>query len=297
MVTLITKDKSVVEKLAKALNKSEGVYLERDYNAIASEYLTEERAKEQIELFQKEVNKKYPDFSFRNKKLLEIGAGVGAFLITLRKKYEIEAYGIEPSEEEFSPFNEISMTLLSEHSMPKNIIVKGYAEALPFEDETFDLVYSTNVLEHVQDPKKVLSESLRVLRRGGFLQFVVPNYFSLWEGHYGILWPCITNKFLGKLYLKLIGKKIDYIDTLQMISPFYLKKSLQELSYQVEIIEWGKDVFKTRLETGNYSDWAALKNVRWMVQLIKWLKLSSFLAGLLNLFQMYTPIVLTIKKS
>jgi SAM-dependent methyltransferase len=41
------------------------------------------------------------------------------------------------------------------------------AEQLPLEDETFDLVLCTQVLEHVQDPAAVLSEIYRVLRPGG----------------------------------------------------------------------------------------------------------------------------------
>jgi SAM-dependent methyltransferase len=41
------------------------------------------------------------------------------------------------------------------------------AETLPFEDESFDLVLCTQVLEHVQDPAAVLSEIHRVLRPGG----------------------------------------------------------------------------------------------------------------------------------
>lgn len=41
------------------------------------------------------------------------------------------------------------------------------AEELPFEDESFDLVLCTQVLEHVQDPKATLTEIRRVLAPGG----------------------------------------------------------------------------------------------------------------------------------
>lgn len=41
------------------------------------------------------------------------------------------------------------------------------AEELPFEDESFDLLLSTQVLEHVDDPARVVAEALRVLRPGG----------------------------------------------------------------------------------------------------------------------------------
>ena len=295
MPKLISKNTSIINKLAKALSESTGELLKRDFNAIANEFLAEDRAIEQIELFKSEINK-FESADFKGKKLLEIGAGVGTFLITARTKYGINAFGIEPSKDEFSPFNEVSLALLEEYNLPKDIVVCSTAENIPFENNSFDLIYSTNVLEHVQNPKLVIKESIRVLKPGGFLQFVVPNYFSFWEGHYGVLWPCITNKFSAKIYAKLIGQNPDYIDTLQLISPFYLKSILSEIKSNIEILEWGKGIFKKRLETGNYTDWASLQNIRPVVALVQKLKISSLVANILNLLEMYTPIVLTIKK-
>lgn len=295
MVILVSKDSSIVDKLAVALNSSTGDLLDRDFKAIASEFLAEDRAVEQIELFQSEVSK-FSNIDFKNKKLLEIGAGVGTFIVTCRTKYNISAYGVEPSKDEFSAFFEVSSLLLKEHNLPSDIVSRSSAEKLPFEDNNFDLVYSTNVLEHVQDPKKVIEESIRILKTGGFLQFVIPNYFSFWEGHYGIFWPCLTNKFLAKAYAKLIGKNPGYIDTLQLISPRYLKKILKTMESKIEILSWGKDVFKKRMSTGNYTDWASLEKIRWLVTLAQKLKLASLISDTLNFFQMYTPIVLTIRK-
>ena len=295
MPTLISKNTSIIDKLADALNDSTGDLLDRDFKAIASEFLAEDRAVEQVELFISEVNK-FEKADFKNKKLLEIGAGVGTFLITARTKYQINAFGIEPSKDEFSPFNEISQTLLREYNLPEDIVTCGNAEKLPFGDNSFDLIYSTNVLEHVQDARLVIEESIRVLKPGGFLQFVIPNYFSFWEGHYGIFWPCLTNKFLAKIYAGLMKQNPKYIDTLQLISPFYLRNVLNKMGNKVEILSWGKDVFKKRLETGNYSDWASLQKIRPIVSLVQKLKISSLVASILNAFEMYTPIVLTVKK-
>lgn len=295
MPTLISKNLLIVDKLAEALSESTGDLLERDFKAIAREFLAEDRAIEQVELFISEVNK-FEKIDFKNKKLLEIGAGVGTFLITARTKYQIDAFGIEPSKDEFSPFNEISLSLLGEYNLPKDIVIAGAAENLPFDDNSFDFIYSTNVLEHVQDPKLVLKESIRVLKPGGYLQFVIPNYFSFWEGHYGILWPCVTNKLLAKLYATIVGKNPAYIDTLQLINPQSLRNNLSEVKNKVEVLSWGKDVFKKRLTTGNYTDWASLQKVRPIISLVQNLKISSLIANILNQFEMYTPIVLTLKK-
>ena len=294
MVTLISKDTKIVKKLEDALKESTGDLLKRDFKAIAYEFLAEDRAVEQIELFISEVNK-FEKVDFTNKKLLEIGAGVGTMLVTARTKYNIDAFGVEPSKDEFSPFNEISLALLKEYNLPKDIVISAVAEKLPFPDNSFDFIYSTNVLEHVQSPKLVIEESIRVLKPGGFLQFVIPNYFSFWEGHYGIFWPCITNRTLAKVYAKLIGQNPKYIDTLQLISPFSLKRVLGNMK-NVKTLSWGKEVFKKRLTTGSYTDWASLQKIRPIISLVQKLKISSLIANILNMFQMYTPIVVTVRK-
>lgn len=49
--------------------------------------------------------------------------------------------------------------------------------ALTFDDDAFDLIVSTDVLEHVWDVDAVLAESVRVLRPGGYFVLTVPwNY-------------------------------------------------------------------------------------------------------------------------
>jgi SAM-dependent methyltransferase len=46
---------------------------------------------------------------------------------------------------------------------------------IPYGDDTFDVVVSANVLEHVQDPDAVFSEIHRVLKPGGVFAFQTPN--------------------------------------------------------------------------------------------------------------------------
>jgi SAM-dependent methyltransferase len=46
--------------------------------------------------------------------------------------------------------------------------------ALPFEDDSFDVVVHSDTLEHVSNPVHALGECRRVLRPGGFLAFTVP---------------------------------------------------------------------------------------------------------------------------
>ena len=50
---------------------------------------------------------------------------------------------------------------------------------LTFEDESFDLVVSSDILEHVRGPLDAFAEILRVLRPGGRHAFTVPLFWPL----------------------------------------------------------------------------------------------------------------------
>lgn len=53
--------------------------------------------------------------------------------------------------------------------------VLGNAHRMPFEDDSFDAVICSEVLEHVEDPVAVIAECSRVIRPGGRLLFSTPN--------------------------------------------------------------------------------------------------------------------------
>ena len=52
---------------------------------------------------------------------------------------------------------------------------QGVAEALPYDDEAFDLVTCQTVLMHVADPEAVIAEMVRVTKRGGLVLASEPN--------------------------------------------------------------------------------------------------------------------------
>lgn len=54
-------------------------------------------------------------------------------------------------------------------------IVQGDIHQLPFQDKSFDFVYTSHVLEHVEDPIKACRELMRVARRG-YLE--TPNFMK-----------------------------------------------------------------------------------------------------------------------
>lgn len=58
-----------------------------------------------------------------------------------------------------------------------NVDIAADASQIPFADNTFDVVYSLAVLEHVPDPPAVVAEMLRVLKPGGRLYSEIPFIF------------------------------------------------------------------------------------------------------------------------
>lgn len=59
--------------------------------------------------------------------------------------------------------------------------ITASALKLPFPSEEFDTVFSTQVLEHVEDPFLMIAEANRVLKKGGYLILTAPLFWCLHE--------------------------------------------------------------------------------------------------------------------
>ena len=57
-------------------------------------------------------------------------------------------------------------------------LLASQAERLPFADESFDLIFSAYVLEHLNNKKEVVNEMRRVLKKNGVVIAVVPNFME-----------------------------------------------------------------------------------------------------------------------
>jgi 2-polyprenyl-6-hydroxyphenyl methylase/3-demethylubiquinone-9 3-methyltransferase len=92
---------------------------------------------------------------------LEVGCG-GGILCEEIAGTGFNTTGIDPSEQ--------SLITASKHAAESGLkisYIKGTGESLPFRDGIFDIVFCCDVLEHVQDLPKVISEISRVLKPGG----------------------------------------------------------------------------------------------------------------------------------
>lgn len=62
-------------------------------------------------------------------------------------------------------------------------VVRADATALPFADESLDLITAFDVLEHIEDDKTAAGEIVRALKPGGTALIAVPSDMKLWSDH------------------------------------------------------------------------------------------------------------------
>ncbi len=109
---------------------------------------------------------------FREKKLLEVGCGIGTDLVRFASG-GARCVGVDLSR--------TALDLAQKNAQHSGVRVDFHlanGEALPFDDDSFDVVYGHGVLQYTVDPKKMIKECRRVLRRDGEAIFMVYNRIS-----------------------------------------------------------------------------------------------------------------------
>lgn len=79
------------------------------------------------------------------------------------------------------------------------------AGLLPFATGSFDVVFSSNLWEHVREPELVADELLRVLKPGGVLFLAYTNWLSPWGGHETSPWHWLGGSFAARRYARRTG--------------------------------------------------------------------------------------------
>jgi SAM-dependent methyltransferase len=107
----------------------------------------------------------YPSLSF-----LELGCGDGILMERLSKDGATQLKG--------TTFRDRDDDYIRQREHPAYLRVDTGIDlnrALPYPDASFDVVYSTEVIEHVEGHRNVVSEAARVLRPGGWFVLTTPN--------------------------------------------------------------------------------------------------------------------------
>jgi SAM-dependent methyltransferase len=152
---------------------------------------------------------------------LHFGAG--------RNNYRIGEHALTEGSGEIVALDTDRVTL-AEHGARGRVL--GCGQRLPFVEDSFDLVFSEYVFEHLDDPDAALTEIERVLRPGGEVIILVPN-----PAHYYALVANATPFWFHVFYLTLQGE----LDVRRDHSPTHYRwgryEDLHAVNWQVESID------------------------------------------------------------
>jgi SAM-dependent methyltransferase len=94
------------------------------------------------------------------------------------------------------------------HGRTPDRAVRGDAQCLPVSTGSLDVVHSSNVLEHVPDPRAMLSEMVRVLKPDTGVGYVAfPNWYSPWGGHETAPWHWLSKRYSVERYIRKHGHR------------------------------------------------------------------------------------------
>ena len=122
--------------------------------------------------------------------VVDVGCGSGNLTLHSAEKCKL-AIGLDPSESAVQFCNSINPNA---HS----IFLPAAGDALPFRSESVDVVLFVEVIEHLDEPMKIISEIWRILKKGGLAFVTTPNYAfpSLWPP---VEWLADQSRMVAKM--------------------------------------------------------------------------------------------------
>jgi len=102
----------------------------------------------------------------KREKLLDVGCGRGDFLKEF-KGLGLEVFGLDHQESHSEILKNIEVRYSNIENSP-----------FPFNSEMFDIVFSKSVIEHLRNPENFIKEIYRVLKPGGKIIIMTPDWQS-----------------------------------------------------------------------------------------------------------------------
>lgn len=143
-----------------------------DYNKASFTYDNTRNANEAIlQEFGLKIN-------LKSVSILDLGCGTGSYLKMIFDSYGNKAFGVEPSDG------------MREKAIQKNPcldIRKGNHKHIPFDNDSFDFIYMTDVIHHIPNLNSLFSELQRVLKFNGFICIATQSWEQIearWYNRY-----------------------------------------------------------------------------------------------------------------
>jgi glycosyltransferase involved in cell wall biosynthesis/SAM-dependent methyltransferase len=198
------------------------------------------------------------------KSIVDVGGGSGYFAEAFRRASARSVF-IEPFWDE-----------MTEPGRRLGFGMVGDGCHLPLADASFDVSFSSNVVEHVSDPWLFLDELVRVVRPGGLIFLAFTNWLSPFGGHETSPWHYLGGEWAAQRYERKLGypPKNRYKESLyplsiaailrwarrntgtHLVDAFpryypYWAKAITAVPGVREIVTWNLVVVLRRTETGS----------------------------------------------
>lgn len=178
-------------------------------------------------------------------RILDIGAGVGDFLL-VAKKDGWQTIGIEPNDKA--------------KAIALNKGVSFVENLSELENNSFDVITMWHVLEHVPNLENQIKELKRLIKPTGTVIIAVPNFKSYDASHYGKFWaaydiPIHLWHFSKTAILKLFAK-----ENLELVKVLPMKFDSFYVSLLSEKYKTGKMNFIKAFFIGLNSNWKGNQN-------------------------------------
>ncbi|WP_404385095.1 methyltransferase domain-containing protein [Caenispirillum salinarum] len=228
-------------------------------------------------------------------RVLDFGCSVGFNSLAAQGLFpDAEVHGIDPEGISI----ELGTLMASRLDRGQFGKVPQYHEApgerLPFDDETFDFIYSTTVIEHVDDVNVCLAEMARVLKSGGAIYLDAPNYIFPYEPHVGSMMLPLSPKSLLKTTMRMRGKgrEAGFVDHLNWVHPGWMERRFRELGlvYENRAIAKVRRVLSGEGGAVHYGRAAAA------LQFLGRLGLSGLIGGALATSRLYPSLIYVARK-
>jgi 2-polyprenyl-3-methyl-5-hydroxy-6-metoxy-1,4-benzoquinol methylase len=211
-----------------------------------------------LEIYLKEFD---DNFNIKNKKLLDIGCGVGYFLYLAKEKganvlgADISKWAAKYAKDKFNVD-----------------VISGDFLTMDLEDYSFDIVTMWQTIEHLPNPLDFINKIYKILKPGGFFMFATPDVDSWIVKFYKKRWNCfMPNEHLvlfnfksAEIFLKknnlspikiirirereIIGEQLDY-------SKFFIIRVFKNLIMKLKPLQ--KFIASDKLE-----NWKNQKDIR-----------------------------------
>lgn len=173
-------------------------------------------------------------------KFLDIGCGSGDNIYRAKTELNCQVKGIDPQP------GAHGVGRFADENEKLNLIDQGFSENLPYLAKEFDIVFSSHVLEHVNDQSQTLQEMKRVLKDDGTLIIGMPTAAMSWISFFSyFLFTTHANilAFVKAIPTKQVLKKFLRI----FIPPSHSEPHAQTIFfdlYEYRIAKWRKTVSK-----------------------------------------------------